>query len=237
MNVDWDSVKQQTLWRYEDLIAKLLNTLAYPFVREHYDHTMEQAQGYAKEIRRGYLEDRGDMTVYVDRIATHLEKLDTRAIGTYSELVHRVATPEQCVTFLEQMDLDFELLIETLNYLFRWVLPFKAPVREFVDAGDAADARCLAALKQQKIGSNLDLLEAGRTQVGRVRLASTAEMPEAHILALVHRVDISRLAYVRGKTVKHLCGGGYDSLAGAELAAWQTWPAQQLRQMSSRCRR
>jgi hypothetical protein len=28
----------------------------------------------------------------------------------------------------------------------------------------------------------------------------------------VHKVDISRLAYVRGKTVKHLCGGGYDNL-------------------------
>jgi hypothetical protein len=28
----------------------------------------------------------------------------------------------------------------------------------------------------------------------------------------VHKADISRLAYVRGKTVKYLCGGGYDSL-------------------------
>ena len=51
MNVDSDRVKRQTLWRsYEDLIAKLLSTLAYPFVREHYDHTMAQAQGYAKEM-------------------------------------------------------------------------------------------------------------------------------------------------------------------------------------------
>jgi hypothetical protein len=31
---------------------------------------------------------------------------------------------------------------------------------------------------------------------------------------------MTRLAYVRGKTVRHLCGGGYDSLdklAGADL--------------------
>lgn len=37
----------------------------------------------------------------------------------------------------------------------------------------------------------------------------------------MHKADISRLAYVRGNTVKHLCGGGYDSLgkiAAASLA-------------------
>ena len=33
------------------------------------------------------------------------------------------------------------------------------------------------------------------------------------MLDLVHRADISRLAYVRGKTIKHLCGGGYDTLS------------------------
>ena len=41
------------------------------------------------------------------------------------------------------------------------------------------------------------------------------------LTALVHKMDISRLAYVRGKTVQHLCGGGYDSLdriANADLA-------------------
>jgi hypothetical protein len=35
---------------------------------------------------------------------------------------------------------------------------------------------------------------------------------ETTVLELVHRADISRLAYVRGKTIKHLCGGGYDTL-------------------------
>jgi hypothetical protein len=100
-------------------------------------------------------------------------------------------------------------------------LPFKAPLREFIDADDGADVHALAALKKQKIGSNTDLLEAGRTEAGRVRLASTADVSTALVTALVHRADISRLAYVRGKTVKHLCGGGYDTLekiANAGLA-------------------
>ena len=40
------------------------------------------------------------------------------------------------------------------------------------------------------------------------------------IFELTNRADISRLAYVRGKTIKHLCAVGYnslDKLAGVEL--------------------
>jgi hypothetical protein len=64
------------------------------------------------------------------------------------------------------------------------------------------------------------MLEHCRTKTGRAALSKAAEIPESFILALVHRADISRLAYVRGKTVKHLCGGGYDTLdklANADL--------------------
>jgi hypothetical protein len=220
VEIDWDSVKVQTLWNYEELIKKLRSVLAYGFVQEHYDHTMVQAQGYARDIRRGYLQDRGDMTGYIDGIAAHLAGLETRRIGAVSELVHAVETREQCVAFLQRTDFGFDALVQTLNYLLRWVLPFDTPLREFVDADRDAEAGHLEALKKQGVRSNLDLLEAGRTAGGRDRLAGAAEKPVAPLLALVHRADISRLAYVRGKTVKHLCGGGYNTLeklANADL--------------------
>ena len=221
MKIDWDSVKKQTLWSYEDLIKKLLSVLACDFVQEHYNHTMKEAQVYAKKIRRGYLQDRGDMAAYIDSIASHLEKLETQRIETYSKLVQQVANREDCVAFLERTDFDFDQLIQTLNYLLRWVLPFKTPLREFIDVDHDVDVRYLEALKKKKMGSNLDLLEVGRTKAGRVQLSSTTGIPPDFVIALAHKVDISRLAYVRGKTVKHLCGGGYDSLeriANANLA-------------------
>ena len=90
-----------------------------------------------------------------------------------------------------------------------------------VGAGNDLDAKYLEVLRKQKIRSNLDLLEAGRTKAGRIRLARVTGIPAARLMALVNRADISRLAYVRGKTIKHLCGGGYDSLekiASANLA-------------------
>ena len=221
MNIDWEWVKKRTLWSYEDLVGKLQDVLAYNFIQKHYNHTLGQARGYAESIRAGYLQNKGDTTAYIDSMAAYLGELEQRGVGTYTDLVHRVATREDCVAFLQQTGFDFDPLIQVLNYLLRWVLPFKTPVREFIDLEREVEARYLGALKKHKLGSNLDLLEAGRTETGRVQLASTTQIPAAYLLALVHKADISRLAYVRGKTVRHLCGGGYDTLeriANVDLA-------------------
>jgi hypothetical protein len=203
------------------LIEKLRRVLAYNFVQEYYDHGMKLAQAYARKIRRGYLQDRGDKTAYLDRMTANFQKLEALRIGSYSDLVDQVATREQCVAFLRRTRFDFNQLVEVLGYLLRWVLPFETPVREVIGAGKDVDARYLAALRKQRIRSNLDLLEVGRTKAGRVRLAHATGIPAGRLIALVHKADISRLAYVRGKTIRHLGGGGYNSLekiAGADLA-------------------
>lgn len=221
MKINWSSVKTQTLWSYEDLLGRLQTTLAYNFVQEHYNHTMEEARSYAKSIRSGYLQDRGDKTAYVDAMVANLKKLEEQRIATYSDLVAQVATRELCMSFLERADFGFDQIIQTLNYLFRWVLPFKTPAREYLGMQREEDTKHLEALKSQRLASNLDLLEAGRTRAGRSELASSTRIPLAVVTALVHRADISRLAYVRGKTVMHLCAGGYDTLeklAAADLA-------------------
>jgi hypothetical protein len=94
-------------------------------------------------------------------------------------------------------------------------------VREFINVKNSAQMAYLEILKREKLGTNLDMLERGRIQAGRNRLVKDTGIPEAFIIELVHKADISRLAYVRGKTVLHLCGGGYDTLekiAGANVA-------------------
>lgn len=217
MTINWASVKKQTLWSYEDLLGKLQAVLAYDFVAQHYNHTFKQAQAYARKVRRGYLQDTGNMTVYLDGIIANLQELERLRAGTYASLVQRVASREACQDFLAATGFGFDPLIQTLNYLFRWVLPFRAPVRELIDLDDAAQAGFLPTLKEHHLTTNLDLLEAGRTRAGRARLARATGLPLAWVTRLVHRADISRLAYVRGKSVKYLCEGGYDTLA--KLAA------------------
>jgi len=217
--IDWDQVKAKTLWHYEALIEKMIEVLAYDFVREHYNHTMEEAASFSQRIRQGYLQNRKE-AAFIGEITDHFRTLNGLGVRNYLDLVQRVETRAKCESFIQETGFSFEALIQTLNYPFRWVLPFKCSVKELVDTGDETSMAALEALKKYKIRSNLDVLENCRARASRNELARETGVAEAFLIDLAHRADISRLAYVRGKTVKHLCEGGYDTLdkiAGADL--------------------
>lgn len=217
--IDWGQVKKMTLWHYEDLIKRLLAVLRYDFVQECYNHSMPEAVAYSKKIRFGYLQD-GREAAFAVEMAQYLGDLDALGISSYMDLVRRVSTKAKCQVFLQETDFAFEALIQTLNYLFRWVLPFRCPIRELVDTFAQPHPAYLEALKQHNLKSNLDVLDRCRTPKDREEVAGDTEIAEEFLLELAHRADISRLAYVRGKTIKHLCGGGYDTLgkiAAADL--------------------
>jgi len=212
MEIDWAHVKKKTLWHYEGLIEKILNTLEYDFVQECYNHSMEEAESFAEGIRSGYLQNDKEAT-FISEITATFKVLRNMRIENYLDLVQQVGTREKCELFLNNTDVNFEDLIQTLNYLFRWVLPFKLYLRELIDEVNDTHKAHLKTLKQHGLKSNLDMLEHCRTRSGRAELSSATGIAEAFILDLVNRADISRLAYVRGKTVKHLCGGGYNTLS------------------------
>ncbi len=216
--LDWRRVKQLTLWSYEDLIAKLQEALAYPFVQRLYDHSLPEAQVFARAVRRGYLNDRGDSTAFIDRICESLAALQACEVSSYAALLSQIDSREKCAEFLDRTGFDFAALIEVLSYLLRWVFPFKFPLRELIDVENPAELSALHALKKQRLFSNLDLLESASSLNGRVALAGEAQLPLGFLTSLVHKADISRLAFVRGKTVRHLCGGGYATLAQLAFA-------------------
>jgi len=211
MTIDWTQVKKRTLWHYEDLIKKILTVLNYGFVQEYYNHSMEEAITYSERIRQGYLQN-GREPTFIGEIAGHFRKLDGLGIKNYLDLVQQVDTKSKCEAFLQETGFSFDALIHVLNYLFRWVLPFKCPVKELVVTIGKVDKTYMDVLKKYKIRSNLDVLENYRTKISRARFSRETGVAEKFLLELVHRADISRLAYVRGKTIKHLCGGGYDTL-------------------------
>lgn len=212
MAIEWAFVKKKTLWSYDDLIKKMLQPLKVPFVLEYYNHTMGEAEAFAARIREGYLQN-GEGANFIDDLVGTFETLRDAQIKDYLELLTRVETKGKCEAFLEVVGIGFEELIEVLNYLFRWVLPFRIPFRELIEVEDQAQRSQFEALKRHGISSNLDVLEQCRRKAGRAELCEATGVSEAFLLELAHRADISRLAYVRGKTVMHLCGGGYDRLA------------------------
>jgi len=219
MEIDWDQVKKKTLWHYEILIAKMLNVIEYNFVQEHYAHDMTEAEIYSEKIRQGYRQNEREAE-FIGEVTKHFKKLSLLGIRNYQDLVGRVNTKSNCEKFLQETGFGFEVLIQVLNYLFRWVLPFKIPVKELVDTMPHTNTTYLGILKNRGVRSNLDVLEIFRSKMGRNVFSTETGMDEVYILELTHRADMSRLAYVRGKTIMHLSGGGYNTLnklANAEI--------------------
>ena len=223
MDLDWDDFKKKTLWQYEQLTAKLLDVLAYDFVQEFYAHDMGEAESYAEKLRQGYLQNESEAE-FIGEIKQHFQRLAALGISSYLDLVERVKSKSSCEQFLQETGFSFQALTQVLNYLFRWVLPFKIPVKELLDTMPDTNTTHREIFKAQKIRSNLDVLENFRLVSGRERFGAQTGMDSAYLLELAHRADLSRLAYVRGKTILHLCGGGYDTLnklADAEIEDMQ----------------
>ena len=211
MEIDWDQVKKKTLWHYEKLIAKILDVLEFNFVQEYYAHDMTEAGIYSEKIRQGYLQNDREAD-FVGEITEHFKNLSLLGIRNYQDLVGRVNTKSTCEKFLQETGFSFEALILVLDFLFRWVLPFKIPIKELVDTMPHTSTTYLEIFKNRGVRSNLDVLETFRSKMGRKMFSAETGIDETYILELAHRADISRLAYVRGKTIMHLSGGGYNTL-------------------------
>jgi hypothetical protein len=210
MQPNWDYVKKTTLWRYDDLIAKLRALTAYPVIWQAYNHDMPRAIAYAKRLFADINLAAGEYPADVIRT---IARLQTAGVRDWGDLLERIATQAGCIAFVAEHDLIFEELIDVLNYLLRWAFPFQTSSRELLEHENPQEMAYYGSLKRHQIMTSFDLLEHGRTRAGRSALADLTGLPLEFITALVHRADIARLPYVRRKTILPLCGAGYDSLA------------------------
>jgi len=209
MEIDWNVVKKMTLWSYEDLIEKILKVLSYNFIQEHYNHSMKEAKKYATRLL-GYDPKYAE---YISKLTDIFKKLESSKVKNYTELVHQVENREKCEEFLRKAKLPFKDLISVLNYIFRWVLPFRnVYLRQLIDINNETHKEYIEELRKLNIKFNLDILEYSRTIAGREKISKETGIPEAFILNLVNRADLTRLPYMSRKTVDHLFGGGYDNI-------------------------
>ena len=136
----------------------------------------------------------------------------SRIVVNISDLLNTIRDPDECINFIQYSSVQFEDLIVLLNCILRWILPFARPIRDFVDAQDKTQLEDLAKLRTRGIRFNLDMIEECRTAMGRESMAVLAEVPRNYILDLTHRTDISRLPWLRGKSVLALTSAGYNTL-------------------------
>ncbi|MBY8997667.1 MAG: DUF4332 domain-containing protein [Candidatus Thorarchaeota archaeon] len=209
MEFEWDEVKKWTLWHYEDLIKRISQVFKYSFVQDNYNFSMKPARVHTAGLlnfgERKHAE-------YLVKITETLESLEKRGVRNYLYLVEEVETREKCERFVSTTKVPFRELIRCLNHIFRWVLPFTAPVKEFLDKDNEDHILTAKKLREFGIKNNLDLLEQGRTSDGRSKTSAQTGVSESFLLDLVNKADISRIPYIRGKTVKIFCNAGYDNL-------------------------
>ena len=201
MHANWDYVKDTTLWPYEALIEKLQAVLAYSFIQQYYTHTMPQAAAF---LQRLILPAEWERNPYWSQVTATFAHLHAAGVQDYADLVARVATRAQCLSFLAHNGLAFPHLIDVLNCLLRWTLPFATATRELLKHDDPQEMAYYLALKQRRLTESFSLLERGRLHAERIVLIQATGLPEAFVIQIVHRADIARLP---------LCGAGYDTLA------------------------
>ncbi|MGY5875427.1 MAG: DUF4332 domain-containing protein [Candidatus Thorarchaeota archaeon] len=209
MEIDWSKVKAWTLWHYDDLISKLHKTLTFDFVLEHYDLDMKRAQTYTAALLNFGDEKNKD---YLERITTILRSLEECGINSYTALLSSVKTKEQCEQFVTKNKLPFREFIRFLNHLLRWVLPFPAPLMEFISKDNETEVSYIKKLRSIGIKNNLDLLEHTRTKLSRNKVIADLVIPEPFLTTLIAKADLSRLPYIRGKTVVIFFNAGYHNL-------------------------
>ena len=210
MQPDWDYVKKNTLWRYDDLIKKLTAITVYPFIWQSYNHDMPRAAVFA---RRLFVDKNIEAGEFPAAVIRSFERLEAAGIKDWGSLLAKVATRADCTAFVAKHNLNFEEFIDVLNYLLRWAFPFQTPSRELLEHDNPQEMSYYAVLKRHKLMNSFDILERGYTLIGRRALADLTGLPLDFVTSLAHRADIARLPYVRRKTILPVCGAGYDTLA------------------------
>jgi Domain of unknown function (DUF4332) len=216
---DWNYARKVTLWPYEELLKKLNGVLGYPVIRQAYNHSMPEASDFAKRLFGTSNIAAGK---YPAPLITLFGHLHTAGVENWADLLGKIAGRESCEAFLESAHLDFQELIDVLNYLLRWAFPFYTATRELLDHDNPREMRCYPVFKQNQLISSFDLLEHGYTRARRRSLAKRTNLPLEFITGLIHRADIARLPYVRRKTILPVSKAGYDTVAKIASAGFST---------------
>lgn len=222
MQPDWNYVKKTTLWPYEDLVKKLSVLKAYPVIWKAYNHDMAQAAVFVMRLFPNTNVEAGEYSAQILDKITHLK---SAGISDWGDLLSRVTSRDDCMSFVTETNMEFKKFIDLLSYLLRWAFPFQTASRELLAHENTLEMSTYPILKQHGLMNSFDILEQGYTLEGRYALVEHTGLPKGFVTSIAHRADIARLPYVRRKTILPVCGAGYDTLAKiatADLAQMET---------------
>jgi hypothetical protein len=212
MSVDWNEVTKalSPVKSYEDLLQRLQESFAFPFVQAAFNFTMPELVDYTRRCLGG------DSRHRYDDYAARLEKIFTQlhraGVVNTLDLVERAKTPDRLETFTAQSKILAQDIIAILKFLLYWFIPGKKYLSGLV-RNDAQASQAIQVLSGLGIRSNLDLLQQGISAAGRKALSASSGLTYAVISDLVNRADFSRLPWASKATISNIMGAGYGSIA------------------------
>ena len=222
MSVDWAEVDElvKPTPSYEKLIEEISEVWSYGFVQETYCHDMGEAVDYLERLMGG--DPRARFGETVERYGSIFRRLAELGVDGYGGFLDSVRDREELERFYKASGLPMRDIIGSLRYLLRWLLPSKIYLSQLIDREDTTQKEHVTALRSTGIRFTLDILEKGMTAEARRQLAVEAGVPFDFVTDLVNRVDLTRMPYINGKTVRHYFGAGYTSLTSLASADLET---------------
>jgi hypothetical protein len=211
MSINWDEVQKEIfpIKDYDELCHRLQVSLGYKLIRDAYNFSLPELEGYTQKLLGG--DARGRYAVYNLRINQILGRLDTAVVQNVVSLIGRTDSRKQLELFVTQSGISAPEIAMVLKYLAYWVIPADKYLSGLV-RNDPHLQETILLLREAGIRTNLELLQAGKSACGREALAKNTGLSPNVIFELVNRADFSRLPWASKATISNIMGAGYTSL-------------------------
>lgn len=210
--INWDEVQKVIfpIKNYDDLCHRLQGSFGYAFVRQAYNFSLPELEGYTQMLLTG--DPQGRYVDYASRLSSILNQLHLAGVSNLLELVERTGSHEFLEIFSGQSSVAGTETAFLLKYLAYWVIPAEKYLTSLVKA-EPIIQEAILVLREMNIRTNLEMLQAGITKENRIALVRSTHLPEAIIFDLVNRADFSRLPWTSKATISNIVGAGYLSVS------------------------
>jgi hypothetical protein len=212
MTVNWIEIQKMLspIKDFEEFCRQWQESFSYPFVHEIFNISLPNLIEYTRHLLGEDPKKRYDD--YATWLLRIIDELHHEGVQDVLELLKGTETRQKFAQFAEQREIAAIEIAGLLKYLFYWFIPRKKRLEEVV-RNDPVISDAVKVLHDMGIRFNLDMLQQGYTAAGRKALVDSSKLPEAIILELVNRADLSRMPWASKATISNIVGAGYGSIA------------------------
>lgn len=195
---------------YTKLIEQCKEAFHFDFIKEAYNHDLEEIVAYLDVLMGQSLSDKYQKRA--KRLEEQIRILDSVGLGSYQDMINCLDTRSKIQSILNSTPLNHKDIREVVYYITYWVLPAKTYLTQLVPKEESDNIEHIKTLRKYGIRFTWDIMEKARTETQRRAIYEASKVPVDLIYRLVNLADMTRMPFVGGKTIKHYDAAGFGSL-------------------------